>query len=160
MAAMAPMVADGAAVPDGSSFCIPPPLLLLLSVFCPAPLLWFPPPCFSTACCCHSCCLPACLLVYFTHPLSPPFAAFPLPCSPFCSALDYEIFSSFAAVQSCVTKKTLPTYIAVIRVCVHVWMITQVVNFCASWIVCTLVVVCVCASVVHVTTKYVGSGHI
>lgn len=38
-------------------------------------------------------CLPASLARHL-----PPFSAFPLLCSPLCSTVDYEIFSSFAAV--------------------------------------------------------------
>lgn len=149
MAAAAPVDADAAAVPDGLSFCIPPPLLLF-SVFCPAPSLWLLPPCFSTACCCYSICLPACLPASLALHRCPPFSAFPLPCSPLCSALDYEIFSSFAAVQSCVTKKKTP-YIYSSNTCVFVCvlMTTQVASFRAScMLVCVhmLVHVCDCAS--------------
>lgn len=75
----------------------PPLPPVLLFVFRPASPFWLLVPCFSSACCCHSCSLPAC----FTRFPPPAFSA-----SPPRSALDYEIFSSFAAaLLSCVTQK-------------------------------------------------------
>lgn len=115
MAAVALTDADAAALPDGWSFCVEVtlPLLLCLPPITPPTLLPAPLPGSAAS----ALLLLGLLLPQLLPQLLPalsisPSSAFPLLCSPLCSAPDYEMFSSFAAVKSCVKRLPVPTYIA------------------------------------------------
>lgn len=127
MAATALTDADAAAFPDGWSFCVEaalslslplsrssspaPPSPLLFIIFRPAPSLWLPPPCFSSARCCCSCCLPASLALQHPHFL--PFS------SPLFSSLPTSGLWNFQDLCSSLFMRynRVPAHIAVVCVC-------------------------------------------